>query len=204
MPSTAPDLERLLSEIRACTHCRDALPLGPRPVLQVGRGPILIVAQAPGTKDHATGVPFNDASGDRLRAWQGVGRDEFYDPDLFCIIPMGFCYPGRAPKGGDLPPRPECKALWHDRLFAAMPPPAMKLVIGQYAHAYHLGAKRKASLTETVRAWPEFAPQIWPMVHPSPRNTHWLQRNLWFEQELIPALQRAVSAHLAAAGSRNR
>ena len=187
------DLKHLLEDISACRVCGD-LPLGPRPVLQASsEARILVAAQAPGVKVHNTGLPFNDSSGDRLRVWMGIGRDIFYDKTKLNIIPMGFCYPGKGEGGsGDLPPRPECRKTWHDRLFQILPKPKLTLVIGQYAHAYHLKERRKSSLTETVRAWRDFAPDIFPLPHPSPRNTYWLQQNPWFEEEVIPALKGRV------------
>ncbi len=195
MPTDA--LADLLQDIRACRHCAAALPLGPRPVLRASQSARLIVCgQAPGTRVHATGLPFNDPSGDRLRAWMGIDRDTFYDEARVSIIPMGFCYPGRDPRGGDLPPRSECAALWHDRLFASLPRPKLLLPIGRYAQAYHLKSQIRPSVTETVKAWREFAPAMIPLPHPSPRNIGWLKRNPWFEAEVIPALRAVVAAAL--------
>ena len=185
------DLKHLLEEISACRVCAD-LPLGPRPVLQASmQAKILVAAQAPGVKVHNTGIPFNDPSGDRLRAWMGIGRDVFYDKTKLNIIPMGFCYPGKG-SSGDLPPRPECRKTWHGRLFQMLPGLKLTLVIGQYAQAYHLEQKRKPTLTETVKAWRGFAPEVFPLPHPSPRNSYWLQQNPWFEREVIPALKGRV------------
>ena len=193
-----PALSQLLDEIRDCRICAAHLPLGPRPVLQVGeRARIQICAQAPGTRVHKTGLPFNDPSGDRLRRWMGIERDVFYDPSCINIIPMGFCYPGKDPRGGDNPPRPECSATWHPRLFELLPgpssEPSLKLVIGQYAHRFHLGQRREKSLTETVRNWGAYGPSIIPLPHPSPRNTNWFRRNPWFEEEVVPAVQKSVA-----------
>lgn len=197
MPSIASEktqaLPRLLEEIRSCRLCAEFLPLGPRPVVQVGRARLVVAAQAPGLKVHQTGRPFNDPSGERLRAWMGIGPELFYNPDKVTIIPMGFCYPGRAPRGGDLPPRPECAQAWRQRLFDAIGQPELTLVIGQYAQAWHLGARRKASLTETVRAWRDYGPTLLPMPHPSPRNNLWLRRNAWFEAEVVPWLRQRVA-----------
>ena len=166
--------------------------MGPRPVLQVGKpARILIAGQAPGVRVHNTGIPFNDPSGERLRAWMGVNRETFYDTSKVNIVPMGFCYPGTG-NSGDLPPRPECRQTWHDRLFDMMPGQKVKLVIGQYAHDYHLGEGREKTLTATVKKWREFAPEIFPMPHPSPRNIRWLKKNAWFEEEVIPALQKRI------------
>lgn len=181
----------LLAEVRACTLCADHLPLGPRPVLQVHPDArILIAGQAPGRKVHESGVPFEDASGDRLREWMGVDRQTFYDPAQVAILPMGFCYPGRG-KSGDLPPRPECAPAWRERLLASLPNILLTLVIGRYAQEYHLG-KSKDSLTSIVRRWEEHWPTVVPMPHPSPRNNIWLRKNPWFEEELLPALRRRV------------
>ncbi len=188
-------LEKLLTEIRACHHCAD-LPLGPRPVLVAdARAPVLIVGQAPGTKVHASGVPWSDASGRRLRQWLGVDEATFYDPAQFAIVPMGFCYPGKG-KSGDLPPRPECRQLWHPQLLPLLEGVKLVLAIGQYAQAYCLGDARKADLTRTVAAWRDYAPRTFPLPHPSPRNQLWLKRNPWFDSEVIPALQSRVVAVL--------
>lgn len=192
-------LDRLLSEIRACRLCADMLPLGPRPVIRASAtARLTICAQAPGTRVHATGLPFNDPSGDRLRAWMGIDRDIFYDESRINIIPMAFCYPGRDSRGGgDLPPRPECAAAWHGRIFSTISKPGLLLVIGRYALDYHLGDRARPSLTETVRAWRDYWPDVIPLPHPSPRNMGWLKRNSWFEEEVVPALRRAVAEVLA-------
>jgi uracil-DNA glycosylase/uncharacterized protein YeaO (DUF488 family) len=196
--SASQSLPRLLAEIRACRICADTLPLGPRPVLQAGHGArLLIVGQAPGTKVHASGVPWDDASGKRLREWLGIDRETFYDPSQVALVPMGFCYPGRG-TGGDNPPRPECAPLWHARLFALLPDVQLTLLVGQYAQRWFLGARRKASLTDTVEAWREYAPEYVPLPHPSPRNTHWFQRHTWFEHDVLPGLRERVAATLAA------
>lgn len=186
------NVDRLLAEIRRCKVCK-GLPLGPRPVLQASKtARILVAGQAPGTKVHATGIPFNDPSGDRLRAWMGVSREVFYNRRKVAIVPMGFCYPGTG-KGGDLPPRPECRETWHDRLFRALPRPKIRLIIGQYAHFYHLGENAKKTLTETVRAWREYGPDLFPLPHPSPRNIRWFKKNPWFGRQLVPALRRRIA-----------
>ncbi|MCG8587098.1 MAG: uracil-DNA glycosylase family protein [Pirellulales bacterium] len=185
-------LNKLLGEVRACEHCREHLPLGPRPVLRAhANARVLIVGQAPGTRVHETGIPWNDPSGDRLRQWMGVDRKTFYDERRFAIIPMGYCYPGRG-KSGDLPPRRECAELWLDQLLEHLPDIQFTLLLGQYAHAHYLGDRRKKTLTETVRAWRDYRPKYLPMPHPSPRNTHWLQQNAWFEKEAVPALRRRL------------
>lgn len=194
-------LEPLLTEIEACRTCRDrpqflpGLPHEPRPVIRLSRTiRICVSGQAPGTKVHASGLPFDDRSGDRLRDWIGVSREEFYDVSRIGTVPMGFCFPGQDAKGGDLPPRRECTKIWHDRVFAALPDVALILAIGQYAQAYHLGVARKASLTDTVKAWsdfykPEAKCRYMPLPHPSWRNTGWLKKNGWFEAELLPVLR---------------
>ena len=195
-------LETLLVDVRSCRVCEAHLPLGPRPVVQVGASArILLVGQAPGTRVHASGVPWDDASGDRLRDWTGLDKTRFYDASEVAIIPMGFCYPGRG-KGGDLPPRRECADLWLDRLLARLPHIELTLLIGLYAQRHFLGAQRKSSLTETVKAWREYAPRFIPLPHPSARNTPWFQRNPWFEQALLPELkQRVASLNMQGASS---
>jgi uracil-DNA glycosylase len=140
---------------------------------------------------HETGIPWNDPSGDRLRGWMDVPRDVFYDERRIAIIPMGFCYPGRG-KGGDLPPRKECAELWLERLLARLPNIELTLLMGQYAHAYYLGSRRKKTLTDTIRAWREYLPDYMPLVHPSPRNMGWLKKNPWFEKDMVPELRKRV------------
>jgi uracil-DNA glycosylase len=186
----------LLAEVRACTICAAHLPHGSRPVLQIHpQARILIASQAPGRKVHESGVPFDDASGDRLREWMGLTREVFYDSSRIAILPMGLCFPGTG-KSGDLPPRLECAATWRDQLLAQLHHLEVTLVIGQYAQAYHMNEVR-ASLTETVRNWRSHWPKIVPLPHPSPRNNIWLRRNPWFEKELVPVLRRRVSEILA-------
>lgn len=182
---------RLLASVRACTHCSAALPCGPRPVLQLHPSArILIASQAPGRKVHASGIPFDDASGERLRDWLGIGRDQFYDERRVAILPMGFCYPGTG-ASGDLPPRPECAPLWREQLLAQLPKLALTLVIGQYAQAWHLPS-HAGSVTGTVARWRDSWPAVVPLPHPSPRNNLWLRRNPWFEAELLPPLRERV------------
>lgn len=184
--------DQLVRRVRACTLCADDLPLGPRPVIQMAESArILVVGQAPGRRVHETGLPFNDPSGDRLRQWMGVTRDTFYDEQKMAILPMGFCYPGTG-KSGDLPPRPECAPAWRERLLDRLPNIALTLVIGQYAHAWHLPGRQR-SVTESVRQWRDHWPSMLPMPHPSPRNNLWLRRNPWFEEEVVPALQERVA-----------
>lgn len=197
--STSPRLPLLLKEVRACTLCAAHLPLGPRPVLQAhAEARILIAGQAPGSKVHASGVPFDDASGERLRQWMGVQRATFCDPQQVAILPMGSCYPGTG-RSGDLPPRYECAPQWREPLLQAMPRIALTLVIGQYAMDWHLPDQKSQGLTQTVRAWREHGPALLPMPHPSPRNNIWLNANPWFEAEVVPALRTRIRLLLAAA-----
>jgi uracil-DNA glycosylase len=198
--STIEALPHLLNEVRACTMCAAHLPQGPRPVLQAdARARILIAGQAPGSKVHASGVPFDDASGERLRQWMGLNAPQFYDPQLVAILPMGFCYPG-AGKSGDLPPRRECAPQWRARLLRAMPRIGLTLVIGQYALAWHLPQAATGNLTETVRAWRAHGPAVLTLPHPSPRNNIWLKANPWFALEVVPAVQARVRALIASGG----
>ena len=198
-------LDRLASEIRVCRVCVEApegrpLPHEPRPVLRVSATARLgIVGQAPGTRVHASGVPFSDPSGERLRDWMGVSAQEFYDEARVAIIPMGFCFPGHDAKGGDLPPRRECAATWRARLFARLPQLELVLLTGLYAQRWHLGADAGGSLTETVAAWRRILarsanPRYLPLPHPSWRNNGWLRANPWFERELLPRLKQEVRA----------
>ena len=185
-------LLQLTKEIKACNICKAHLPLGPRPVIQVGPDArILIVGQAPGSRVHETGIPFDDPSGDRLRAWMGIEKEVFYDGSKVAIVPMGFCFPGTG-KSGDLPPRPECVGAWRVRLLNQLPNIALTVVVGQYAQSWHLGKSCKGNLTETVRAWREYWPNSIPLPHPSPRNNIWLKKNSWFEEEVLLTLQKKV------------
>ncbi len=184
-------LKALVQEVRACQLCAEQLPLGPRPILQVDpRAKILIAGQAPGRRVHESGIPFDDPSGDRLREWMGINRETFYNARLIALLPMGFCYPGTG-KSGDLPPRRECAETWRHQLLAQLPNIRLTLIIGQYAHAWHLPGQA-SSLTETVRAWDSFDGDIMPLPHPSPRNNIWLKRNPWFGEHLLPDLARRV------------
>lgn len=179
----------LLAEVRACRICEEHLPLGPRPIVAASPSArLLIVGQAPGTAVHRTGVPWNDPSGERLRDWMGVAPGTFYDETHVAIVPMGYCYPGRG-RSGDLPPRKECAEHWLDRILELLPRRALTLLIGQYAQSHFLGADRKRTLTDTVRAWRDYAPDRLPLPHPSPRNNLWLRRNPWFEAEVVPELR---------------
>ncbi len=185
-------LDELLTDIRACQLCASHLPLGPRPILRVAQGAkILIVGQAPGTRVHQSGIPWDDASGERLRSWLAMDKQQFYDEGQIAIIPMGFCYPGRG-ISGDLPPRKECARTWLPLLQTHLGEIRTTLLIGQYAIEHYLGAARKATLTQTVQHWQAYAPDFFPLPHPSPRNNIWLKRNPWFNAEVVPALQ----AHL--------
>lgn len=190
------DLESLISQVRRCTLCAEHLPLGPRPVFQLHEtARILIASQAPGRRVHETGLPFNDPSGDRLREWLNMTRTTFYDPHRIAILPMGLCFPGTG-KSSDLPPRPECAPAWRSALLSHLKNTRLTLLVGQYAQAYYFtrqGRKPVATLTENVRSWQKFWPDIVPLPHPSPRNNLWLRRNPWFEEEIIPALQERVA-----------
>lgn len=183
-------LEQLLVRIRACRVCEAHLPLGPKPVLRAAStARLLIVGQAPGTRVHASGIPWDDPSGDRLRQWLGLEAATFYDTRRVAIMPMGFCYPGRG-KSGDLPPRPECAPLWHDPVLAHLPQLSLILLVGQYAQRYYLRDRR--TLTERVLNHADYAPRFWPLLHPSPRNTFWLQRHPEFEQVILPRLRARI------------
>jgi uracil-DNA glycosylase len=202
----ARDIAALRAAIAACRLCRDApargrdhsLPHEPRPVAVIsGSARILIAGQAPGLRVHESGLPFDDASGNRLRDWLGVSREAFYDPEKFAIVPMGFCFPGYDADGSDLPPRRECAPLWRQSVVAAMPQVELVLAIGQYAQAWHLGQARAANMTETVRDWRRHIhrnekPAVLPLPHPSWRNSGWLKRNSWFEQDVLPELRKQV------------
>lgn len=182
----------LVKQVLACTACSDELPLGPRPVIQLHEDArILIIGQAPGIKVHRSGIPWDDASGERLREWMGISRDVFYDKKIVGIMPMGFCYPGTGERG-DLPPRKECFGLWHERLISRLPRLKLVLLIGSYAQASYLKGERKASLTETVRAWKEYLPRYIPLPHSSPLNNIWLHKNRWFEASVIPEMKKMI------------
>jgi uracil-DNA glycosylase len=186
-------LHDLLAEVRACRHCAGDLPLGPNPVLRAGASArLLIVGQAPGTRVHASGIPWDDPSGERLRDWLHLAPAQFYDETQVAIVPMGFCYPGKG-KSGDLPPLPACAPRWHEPLLAQLPALQLVLLVGAYAQAYYLGDGRE-SLTGRVRRWQDFGPRYFPLPHPSPRNTLWLRRNPWFERDVVPALRARVAA----------
>jgi uracil-DNA glycosylase len=186
-------LTRILREVRACRICEAELPFGPRPVVQLAStARLLIISQAPGSKVHQSGIPWNDASGDRLRNWLKLDRSVFYDAAKVAIVPMGFCYPGAGENGGDNPPRPECAPHWHKRLLGYLPDIQLTLLLGQHAQRHYLMSKRKNSMTETVQAFLEYAPQFFPLPHPSWRSAVWMRKHPWFERAVIPELQKAV------------
>ena len=196
MSGAADELAALLDEVRGCRLCAPHLPHPPRPVLRAEAGArILIVGQAPGRRVHVSGIPWNDPSGDRLRGWLELDRETFYDARRIAIVPTGFCYPGTV-GGADAPPRPECAPLWHPRLMRHLPRLELTLLVGRYAQAYALGRRCRGSVRETVAAWREFAPAVFPTPHPSWRVTNWLKRNPRFEAELLPALRARLRALL--------
>lgn len=196
-PGSAADaLAQETARLRACTLCAAHLPLGPRPVFQLDpRARLLITSQAPGTRAHASGTPFDDPSGERLRGWLGIGRDVFYDPSRVAILPAGLCYPGRLPKGGDAPPRPECAPEWHPRIVPLLANVRLRLLVGGYAVRLVLG--RGAALETAVRGFARHLPRHFPLPHPSWRTRVWAARNPWFEAEVLPALTREVARALA-------
>lgn len=190
-------LPQLLQQIRQCRECEKHLELGPRPIVQAGRGArILIVGQAPGRHVHESGVPWADASGDRLRNWIGIERERFYDANLVALVPMGFCYPGTG-NSGDLPPRQECAELWHNSLLAQLENIRLTLLIGKYAQTYYLPETRGVSLTDRVRDWRTHAPAVFTLPHPSPRNNRWLKSNRWFTTDLLLELKQRTMAVVA-------
>jgi uracil-DNA glycosylase len=194
MVKSMETLEGLLQRIRSCDVCKADLPLGPRPIVRASSSAkLLIIGQAPGTKVHQSGVPWDDPSGDRLRDWLNLDAETFYDDARVAIVPTGFCYPGRDPKGGDHPPRPECAPLWHKALQAHLKNVRLTLLVGMHAQAYHLAERRQRSMTETVRAWREYGPDTLPTPHPSWRTTGWMKKNPWFEAEILPELQARVA-----------
>ena len=188
---TKGDLASLLVDVRACTVCSESLPEGPRPVVQLAAGSrIVIIGQAPGRRVHETGVPWNDPSGVRLRDWLGLDVEQFYDPDIVALLPMGFCYPGST-SSGDAPPRPECAPLWHEALLGHLPEDRLEIIIGAYAQARYV-ADRGRNLTETVAKWSDHLPDQVVLPHPSPRNNRWLRNNPWFETDVLPSVKRRV------------
>ena len=194
MPSTE-SLTALLKRVRACRICEASLPLGPRPVLRVRRGArLLIIGQAPGTRVHESGIAWNDRSGDQLRGWLAMDKETFYDDSRVAIVPMGFCYPGVDPRGGDNPPRPECAPTWHERVIAHLPNLDLIVLAGAYAQRHYLGPAAGRTMTETVAGWRDHAPRIVPLPHPSWRTRAWVKKNPWFETELLPPLRERVAA----------
>ena len=186
-------LQQLVARIRACRLCEADLPLGPRPVLRVAAtARLLIIGQAPGTKVHESGIPWNDRSGDRLRQWLDLDRETFYDDSRIAILPTGLCYPGRDPKGGDRPPRPECAPLWHPQVRALLPDIRLILLVGRYAQAHVLGRECRATVTETVAAWKAYLPDMLVLPHPSWRTNGWQAKTPWFETELLPEARRLI------------
>ena len=189
-------MEKILKEIKQCAVCKEYLDLGPNPVVVANpKSKILIVGQAPGKRVHESGIPWDDPSGVQLRKWMGVDESVFYDATRIAIVPMGFCYPGKG-KTGDLPPRPECAPLWHQALLEQMPSVELTLLIGQYAQKYYLGNAKKKNLTETVKNYKAYLPTQIPLPHPSPRNRFWLSKNPWFQESVVPELQKRIRMHL--------
>jgi len=186
-------MNKLLLEIEKCIICASHLPLGPRPILTASpKSRIAIVGQAPGSVVHRTGIPWDDKSGDRLREWLGVSKETFYNLEMFALIPMGFCYPGRG-KTGDLPPRKECAPQWHETLFNQMNDLELIILIGSYAQAHYLKKKKKKTLTETVKNYTEYLPKFLPLPHPSPRNNIWLKKNPWLQNDVIPEVNLLIA-----------
>ncbi len=185
-------LESLLSEVRACRQCDRYLPLGPRPILAAHeQSRILVIGQAPGIRVHHSGVPWDDASGSRLRTWMGLDREIFYDTHCLALVPMGFCFPGSG-SGGDFPPRTECKDLWHERLLRELQRVQLTLLVGRFAQNFCLANRKQSTLTKTVQSWRDYRPKIIPLPHPSPRNNRWFKSNPWFVKQVVPYLQRRV------------
>lgn len=190
------EFNALKSEILNCQLCKEHLPMGPNPVVQIDpRARILIAGQAPGRIVHETGIPFNDASGNRLREWMGIDKSAFYDAKQIAIVPMGFCFPGTG-KSGDLPPRKECADKWRQSVLSHLSDIQLTLVIGQYAMKWHLGKEMEKTLTATVRNWQSYSDSIFPLPHPSPRNYGWLKKNPWFEKDILPSLKNKVNVAL--------
>jgi uracil-DNA glycosylase len=199
-PDTSRAFAKALADVRACRLCAAELPFEPRPVVHARpEARLLVLSQAPGTRVHETGLSFNDRSGDRLREWLGITREEFYGNPRFGVMGMGFCYPGRDAHGGDKPPLKICAPTWHPVLRPLLPQVELSLLVGQYAQAFYLGRRRKPSMTETVRAWRDYMPEFLPLPHPSWRNIFWLKQNPWFERDVLPELRRHVKRLLAPA-----
>lgn len=193
---TFATMNRLLSEIRNCSICKDFLPNAPNPIIQASQSSkILVIGQAPGQKVQDSGIPWDDASGNTLRVWLGVDKQTFYNEKIFALIPMGFCFPGTG-KSGDLPPRPECAPFWHQHVLQSIPDIKLSLLIGQYAQTYYLKNSAKKTLTETVKNYNEYLPDFLPLPHPSPRNNIWQKKNEWFKESLVQVLQEKVGSIL--------
>jgi uracil-DNA glycosylase len=189
-------VDQLITQIRACVVCASHLAAGPRPIVQFSQtSRLLIIGQAPGARVHASGVPWDDASGDRLRDWTGLTRDVFYNPAEVALVPMGFCYPGTGPSG-DLPPRPECAPLWHERILASLPSDRLTLLVGSYAQKHYIDGARRQNLTEVVRSFAAHGPAFFPLPHPYWRSGIWMRRNPWFERDLLPFLREQVRLQL--------
>ena len=193
-------MKAFLNQVKSCDLCKSHLPHGPRPVLAASsKSKIIIIGQAPGTKVHLSGIPWDDASGNLLRTWMGVEKDDFYNPEKIALIPMGFCYPGKG-KSGDLPPRPECAPQWHASLMKKMSQVELIILIGQYAQRYYLGEDIGSNLTETVRNFAAYMPRYFPLPHPSPRNRFWLKKNPWFQTKVLPKFMNTVKSIMAKSG----
>ncbi len=187
------DLEALLKDVRACTHCAEHFSHPPRPVLRArSTARLMIIGQAPGTRVQESGIPWNDPSGDRLRDWLDMEKDVFYDEEKIALVPMAFCYPGRDKNGADLPPRPECAPKWHFPILEKLDQVRQTLLVGSYAQKHYLGKRRKKTMTDTVQNWRDYAPRYFVLPHPSWRNTGWLKKNPWFETSLLPCLRESV------------
>lgn len=188
-------MDTLLRKILQCEVCKDYLPLGTRPVVQLSSfSKIIIIGQAPGKRVHETGIPWNDASGRKLREWLNVDEAAFYDPSIFSIMPMGFCFPGKG-ISGDIAPSPDCAPLWHPQFFKNLKTKPLILLIGQYAQRYYLKKEFKGNLTETVKSYKEFLPEYFPLPHPSPRNQNWIKINSWFMEETVPELRKKIKKY---------
>lgn len=189
-------MDALLQEIKGCRICHEELALGANPVMSAHpNSKIVIIGQAPGTRVHKTGIPWNDPSGNNLRKWMNISNDDFYNPEKIAIVPMGFCYPGKG-KSGDLPPRKECAPQWHSKVYELLTDVKLTLLIGQYAQNYYLGNRRKDTLTATVKNFQQYLPEYLPLPHPSPRNNIWMKKNEWFSDEVLPILRSVVSETL--------
>jgi uracil-DNA glycosylase family 4 len=187
-------MDELIVNIRNCKVCEPYLELGAHPIISASKkSKIVIIGQAPGRIVHQTGIPWNDKSGDSLRNWLGVDKPTFYNEDIFALIPMGFCFPGKG-KSGDLPPRKECAPLWHEKLFSFMQEVKLILLVGQYAQHYYLQERCKATLTETVKSYQEYLPKYLPLPHPSPRNNIWMAKNKWFQSDVVTMLKDQIKA----------